>query len=89
MRQHDVVGHVVNVAARVAESARGGEVLATGAVRDAVGRLSGVSFGRLRHRAFKGVAEIKPERRGTGDYCPQQATSKNQRHGEREPHEAS
>jgi class 3 adenylate cyclase len=36
MRQHDVVGHVVNVAARVAESARGGEVLATG-VRDAVG----------------------------------------------------
>jgi adenylate cyclase len=60
MRQHDVVGHVVNVAARVAESARGGEVLATGAVRDAVGRLPGVSFGRVRHRAFKGVAESVP-----------------------------
>jgi adenylate cyclase len=60
MRQHDVVGHAVNVAARVAESARGGEVLATGAVRDAVSRLPGVSFGRVRHRAFKGVAESVP-----------------------------
>jgi class 3 adenylate cyclase len=60
MRHHDVVGHVVNVAARVAESARGGEVLATGAVRDAVSGLPGVSFGRLRRRAFKGVAESVP-----------------------------
>jgi adenylate cyclase len=60
MRQHDVVGHVVNVAARVAESARGSEVLATGAVRDAVVRLPGVSFGRVQHRAFKGVAESVP-----------------------------
>ena len=60
IRQHDVVGHVVNVAARVAESARGGEVLATEAVCDTVGRLPGVSFGRVRHRAFKGVAESVP-----------------------------
>jgi adenylate cyclase len=57
MRHHDVVGHVVNVAARVAESARGGEVLATTAVHDAAGRLPGVSFGRRRQREFKGVDE--------------------------------
>ena len=35
-------------------------MLATAAVRDAVGRLPGVSFGRLRHRAIKGVAESVP-----------------------------
>ena len=34
-------------------------MLATGAVRDAVGRLPGV-LGRVRHRAFKGVAESVP-----------------------------
>ncbi|MGH9013107.1 MAG: adenylate/guanylate cyclase domain-containing protein [Acidimicrobiia bacterium] len=60
MLHHDVVGHVVNVAARVAESARGGDVLATGAVRDAVGGLPGMSFGRPRRRAFKGIAESVP-----------------------------
>jgi class 3 adenylate cyclase len=55
MRNQDVLGHVVNVAARVVESARGGEVLATGEVRDAVGPLPGVQFGRLRRRGFKGL----------------------------------
>jgi adenylate cyclase len=59
----DVIGHVVNVAARVCESARGGEVLATTDVRAAVpGSVVGlaggsVAFGRARRRGFKGVEE--------------------------------
>jgi adenylate cyclase len=57
MRNHDVIGHVVNVAARVVESAHGGEVLATADVRDAVGTLPGIEFGRLRRRGFKGLDE--------------------------------
>jgi adenylate cyclase len=56
-RNHDVVGNVVNTAARVTEVARGGEVLATAAIRDEVGELPGVSFGRLRHRKLKGIDE--------------------------------
>lgn len=51
----DLIGHEVNVAARVAAAARGGQVLATGAVRDAAGELRGVAFGRTRRRSFKGV----------------------------------
>ncbi|MBV8982715.1 MAG: adenylate/guanylate cyclase domain-containing protein [Acidimicrobiia bacterium] len=55
---HDeIVGHVVNVAARVAESAKGGEVLVTSDVRDAAHDLPGVAFGRARGRSFKGVGE--------------------------------
>lgn len=57
LRYHDVVGHVVNVGARVAESARGGEVLATEAVTAEIGELPGVQFGRLRRRALKGLDE--------------------------------
>ncbi len=53
----DVIGHVVNVAARVAESAKGGEVLVTGEVRDALGELPNVEFSRVRKRTFKGVGE--------------------------------
>ena len=55
--QDDLIGHDVNVAARVAASAAGGQVLATVAVRDAVGDLRGVEFGRARRRSFKGVGE--------------------------------
>ncbi len=51
----DMVGHVVNVAARVTEQARGGEVLATTDVRDLVGDLPGVQFGRARRLRLKGV----------------------------------
>ncbi len=51
----DMVGHVVNVAARVTEQARGGEVLATTDVRDLVGELPGVHFGRARQLRLKGV----------------------------------
>jgi adenylate cyclase len=53
----DVIGHVVNVAARVAESAKGDEVVVTSAVRDATAELSEVEFSRLRGKNFKGVGE--------------------------------
>src|SRR5438270_6290432 len=53
----EIVGHVVNVAARVAESAKGGEVLVTDDVRKAAGDLRGVKFSRARGRTFKGVDE--------------------------------
>lgn len=53
----DLVGHDVNVAARVTDSAKGGEILATTSVRSAVGPLAGVAFGRARRRSFKGVTE--------------------------------
>lgn len=53
----DLIGHAINVAARVTDSAKGGETLATTAVRAAVGDLAGVGFGRARRRSFKGVAE--------------------------------
>jgi adenylate cyclase len=54
----DVIGHEVNVAARVAEAAKGGQVLVTERVRTAVdGDLNDVTFGRLRRRRFKGLPE--------------------------------
>jgi adenylate cyclase len=54
----DLIGHDVNVAARVAADARGGQVLVTAAVRDAVGELRGVDFGRARRRSYKGVEHV-------------------------------
>lgn len=54
---NDLVGHDVNVAARVTDSAKGGETLATTDVRSVVGPIPGVTFGRARRRSFKGVAE--------------------------------
>jgi adenylate cyclase len=53
----DVIGHVVNIAARVADSAKGDEVLVTAQVRDAVGELPGITFTRPRKRTFKGLDE--------------------------------
>jgi adenylate cyclase len=53
----DVVGHVVNVAARVTEVAKGGQALVTIDVRDAVGGVPGVDFGRIRTHRLKGVSE--------------------------------
>jgi adenylate cyclase len=53
----DVIGHVVNVAARVAEAAKGDEVLVTAAVRSGADGLRSVSYSRLRRRTFKGVGE--------------------------------
>lgn len=52
----DVMGHVVNVAARVTEMAKGGEVLVTTDVREAVGdELAPVKFSRARRRRLKGL----------------------------------
>ncbi len=54
----DVVGHVVNVAARVCETAKGGQVLATEEVVEAAlsaGALSEVRLGRMKSRRMKGV----------------------------------
>lgn len=51
----DVIGHTVNVAARVAEAARGGQVLATADVVAGAGELRGVKVLRARRRTFKGV----------------------------------
>ena len=56
----DVIGHVVNVAARVAESAKGGEVLVTGDVKNAVTAPHGYAFGPARKRTFKGLGESVP-----------------------------
>ena len=53
----DLIGHDVNVAARVAEVSEAGQVLATTDVRDVVGDLRNVEFGRARRRSFKGVGE--------------------------------
>ena len=53
----DLIGHDVNLAARVTDSAKGGEILATTDVREAVGPMQGIRFGRARRRSFKGVSE--------------------------------
>lgn len=53
----DLVGHVVNVAARVAEAAKGDQVFVTEAAATAAGELHGVTIGRGRRRTFKGVGE--------------------------------
>jgi adenylate cyclase len=57
LTRDDVVGHVVNVAARVAEAAKGNQVLVTDAVLDAVGELRGATFSKPRRRNFKGITE--------------------------------
>lgn len=51
----DVLGHVVNVAARITEEASGGSVLASVDVREAVAPMAGVAFGRARRTKLKGV----------------------------------
>ena len=57
----DVIGHVVNIAARVAEAAKGGEVLVTGDVKDDVADdLPHLKFSRARRRKFKGLGESIP-----------------------------
>ncbi|HLI55274.1 MAG TPA: adenylate/guanylate cyclase domain-containing protein [Acidimicrobiales bacterium] len=51
----DVIGHAVNVAARVAETARGGQALATEEAVAEAGGTAGVSYGRSRSRRLKGL----------------------------------
>lgn len=53
----DLIGHVVNVAARVTERARGGRVLVTAEVAAATGALDGVIYRRRRIRRLKGISE--------------------------------
>jgi adenylate cyclase len=52
----DLVGHVVNIAARVTEQAAGGEVLATAAVRDAAADVPGLRFDHARAVRLKGIS---------------------------------
>ena len=54
----DVVGHVVNVAARLTEQAKGGEALASVDVRAAATDLRGVEFTRARRYRLKGLDPI-------------------------------
>jgi adenylate cyclase len=51
----DLVGHVVNVAARVCETAKGGQVLVTAEVGAEAGDIPGVRYGRIKSRRMKGV----------------------------------
>lgn len=53
----DLVGRDVNLAARVVDVARGGEVLTTEETRRLVGRLERVAFGRPGRRRVKGFDE--------------------------------
>lgn len=53
----DICGHVVNVASRVANSARHGELLVTDPVRLAVTALSCLAFTDPTQRRFKGLDE--------------------------------
>ncbi|PZS19735.1 MAG: hypothetical protein DLM57_03360, partial [Pseudonocardiales bacterium] len=53
----DLIGNVVNVAARVTALAKGGQVLATADTLAAAGELPGVRVLRPRRRALKGVAD--------------------------------
>ncbi|MBA2282814.1 MAG: adenylate/guanylate cyclase domain-containing protein [Acidimicrobiia bacterium] len=53
----DVIGHVVNVAARVAEAAKGGQAFVTAEAAEAAGDLRGITLSRGRRRSFKGVGE--------------------------------
>ena len=54
----DVMGHVVNVAARLTEAARGAVALASVDVRDAIGEVRGIEFGRARRYRLKGIEPI-------------------------------
>jgi adenylate cyclase len=51
----DISGHVVNLAARVTGSAKGGELVVTDHVRTAVGDLRGVAFDGPYTRSFRGI----------------------------------
>ncbi|HEV7191591.1 MAG TPA: adenylate/guanylate cyclase domain-containing protein [Jatrophihabitantaceae bacterium] len=58
---HDLVGHVVNIAARVTDAADGGQVLVTGTALAAAGDLGpGVRVLRSRRRSLKGVSQRVP-----------------------------
>jgi adenylate cyclase len=54
----DLLGNVVNVAARITAEAKGGQVLVSSDVRDAVGPMDGLKFGRARRARLKGVEPL-------------------------------
>jgi adenylate cyclase len=54
----DVMGNVVNIAARLTEQADGGVALASVAVRQAVGDLPGVRFSRAKRYRLKGIDPV-------------------------------
>ena len=56
-RDADFFGASVNLAARIAASAAGGEVLLSAAVRDAAGAVDGVGFVSLGRHRLRNVAE--------------------------------
>lgn len=51
------MGHVVNVAARITETARGGEVVISAETAAQIGDAPTLRFGKMKRRRFKGVAE--------------------------------
>jgi len=53
----DVVGHVVNVAARITETAKGNQVVVTAETAEAAGSVPGAEFRKLRTRRLKGITE--------------------------------
>ena len=53
----DLIGNVVNVAARVTDDARGGQVLVTNETLTAAGELLGVRVYRGKRRLYKGIAQ--------------------------------
>src|SRR6187401_2352044 len=55
MVSDDVFGHVVNLAARVAGSAAGGQLVVTDHVRRAIGDVHGIAFDGPHLRTFKGI----------------------------------
>lgn len=68
VERSDIVGHVVNVAARVTELAKGGEVLVSAQLAQALSahELPDIQIGRLRRRRLKGLDQrvtVRPVRR--------------------------
>jgi adenylate cyclase len=53
----DVFGQVVNIAARVAETAKGNQVVVTAETSRAAGAIAGVEFRHLRKRRLKGISQ--------------------------------
>ncbi len=53
----DVFGQVVNIAARVAETAKGNQVVVTVETSRAAGAIAGVDFRHLRKRRLKGISQ--------------------------------
>jgi adenylate cyclase len=57
MIKDDLIGHAVNVAARVTETADGGQVLVTADMVVAAGPIPGAAYGPGRSRRLKGISD--------------------------------